>query len=33
MKGSHYFIRHPDGKTTAVPYHKGEDIPLVSLYK
>ena len=26
IKGSHYFFRHPDGRTTVVPYHKGEDI-------
>ena len=26
-RGSHIFFRHPDGRTTIVPYHKGEDIP------
>jgi len=25
-KGSHFFFRHPDGRTTVVPFHKGEDI-------
>ena len=27
QRGSHIFFRHPDGRTTIVPYHKGEDIP------
>ncbi len=22
-RGSHVFYRHPDGRTTTVPYHKG----------
>lgn len=26
QKGSHIFYRHPDGRTTVVPFHKGEDI-------
>lgn len=26
QKGSHIFFRHPDGRTTVVPMHKGEDI-------
>jgi predicted RNA binding protein YcfA (HicA-like mRNA interferase family) len=26
QKGSHVFMRHPDGRTTLVPVHKGEDI-------
>ena len=26
QKGSHVFMRHPDGRTTVVPLHKGEDI-------
>ena len=26
QEGSHIFFRHPDGRTTVVPYHKGEDI-------
>jgi predicted RNA binding protein YcfA (HicA-like mRNA interferase family) len=25
-KGSHYFLRHDDGKTTVVPVHAGETI-------
>ena len=23
-KGSHVFYRHPDGRTTTVPHHKGK---------
>lgn len=26
QKGSHTFWRHPDGRCTVVPIHKGEDI-------
>jgi len=26
QRGSHIFFRHPDGRTTIVPVHKGEDI-------
>jgi len=26
QKGSHVFYRHPDGRTTTVPHHKGHDI-------
>ena len=26
QKGSHVFYRHPDGRTTTVPYHKSRDI-------
>ena len=26
VKGSHYFVRHPDGMTTVVPVHSGESI-------
>jgi predicted RNA binding protein YcfA (HicA-like mRNA interferase family) len=26
QKGSHVFMRHPDGRTTLVPVHKGRDI-------
>ncbi|QKQ75326.1 type II toxin-antitoxin system HicA family toxin [Nostoc sp. TCL240-02] len=31
QKGSHVFYRHPDGRTTTVPHHKGRDIarPLI----
>ncbi len=25
-KGCHHFLRHPDGRTTVVPVHAGEDI-------
>jgi len=25
-KGSHVLVRHPDGRTTVVPVHKGEDL-------
>ena len=24
IKGSHHFLRHPDGRTTVVPVHSGE---------
>ena len=24
--GSHVFLRHPDGRTTTVPVHSGEEI-------
>lgn len=26
IKGSHYFLRHPDGRCTVVPVHRGETI-------
>jgi len=26
QKGSHVFMRHPNGRTTIVPYHKKEKI-------
>lgn len=26
VKGSHHFLRHPDGRTTVVPVHAGEVI-------
>ena len=26
QKGSHTFWRHPDGRSTVVPMHRGEDI-------
>lgn len=31
QKGSHVFYRHPDGRTTTVPHHKGRDLarPLI----
>lgn len=25
-RSSHYFLRHPDGRTTVVPIHAGETI-------
>lgn len=27
QKGSHVFYRHPDGRTTTVPNHRGRDLP------
>jgi predicted RNA binding protein YcfA (HicA-like mRNA interferase family) len=31
QKGSHTFYKHPDGRTTTIPHHKGRDlaIPLI----
>ncbi len=31
QKGSHVFYRHPDGRTTTVPHHRGRDLarPLI----
>lgn len=26
IKGSHHFLRHPDGRSTVVPVHRGETI-------
>ena len=26
QKGSHRFFQHQDGRTTIIPYHKGEDL-------
>jgi predicted RNA binding protein YcfA (HicA-like mRNA interferase family) len=26
VKGSHHFMRHPDGRSTVVPVHAGETI-------
>ena len=26
VKGSHHFIRHPDGRATVIPVHSGETI-------
>jgi predicted RNA binding protein YcfA (HicA-like mRNA interferase family) len=30
-KGSHFFYRHPDGRTTTIPNHPGRDLsrPLI----
>ena len=27
IKGSHYRLKHPDGRVTTVPVHKNEDLP------
>ena len=32
VKGSHHFLRHPDGRTTVVPIHAGETIGPGLLY-
>ena len=31
QKGSHVFYRHPDGRYTTIPHHKGQNIsrPLI----
>ena len=26
IKGSHHFLRHPDGRTTVIPVHSGETL-------
>jgi len=26
VRGSHHFMRHPDGRTTVIPVHSGEII-------
>lgn len=26
QEGSHIFFKHPDGRTTVVPFHSGKDI-------
>jgi predicted RNA binding protein YcfA (HicA-like mRNA interferase family) len=26
VRGSHHFLRHPDGRTTVVPVHSGESL-------
>ncbi|MBI4833023.1 MAG: type II toxin-antitoxin system HicA family toxin [Candidatus Lindowbacteria bacterium] len=26
QSGSHVFYRHPDGRTTTVPHHRGRDL-------
>ena len=26
IKGSHHFVRHPDGRSTVVPVHAGESV-------
>lgn len=27
VHGSHYRVRHPDGRVTTVPVHKNQDLP------
>ncbi len=27
QRGSHLYLRHPDGRATVVPIHRGEDLP------
>lgn len=31
QKGSHKQLRHPDGRATTVPFHKGRDISPILL--
>jgi len=26
IKGSHHFLRHPDGRSTVIPIHRGETL-------
>ena len=26
IKGSHHYLQHPDGRSTVIPVHSGEDI-------
>jgi len=26
IKGSHHFLRHPDGRSTVIPVHRGETL-------
>jgi predicted RNA binding protein YcfA (HicA-like mRNA interferase family) len=33
QKGSHKQFKHPDGRFTTVPYHKGRDISPILLKK
>ncbi len=33
VKGSHHFLRHPDGRSTVVPAHSGEMIGPGLLHK
>jgi predicted RNA binding protein YcfA (HicA-like mRNA interferase family) len=33
IKGSHHFLRHPDGRATVVPAHSGETIGPGLLHK
>jgi len=27
IQGSHYRLKHPDGRVTTIPVHKNEDLP------
>ena len=27
IKGSHYRLKHPDGRVTTIPVHKNDDLP------
>lgn len=27
QKGSHVFYKHPDGRTTVIPFHKNYELP------
>jgi predicted RNA binding protein YcfA (HicA-like mRNA interferase family) len=33
QRGSHKQFRHPDGRTTTVPFHKGKDVSPILLRK
>lgn len=33
VRGSHHFVQHPDGRSTVVPVHTGENIGLGLLSK
>lgn len=33
QRGSHMQFRHPDGRSTVVPFHKGRDISPILLRK
>jgi len=33
INGSHHRLKHPDGRVTAVPVHKNEDIPKGLMHK
>lgn len=33
IRGSHYFLRHEDGRTTVIPVHSGETIGPGLLHK
>ena len=33
VKGSHHFLRHPDGRSTVIPIHSNEDIGIGLLMK